>query len=521
MSIDPMAMANDPLGQLRRRGFAAWVAISWLAVALMTLTGALMGNGTQAPIFVVGCLINLIPTVMAVQGRYDKDARLSLGVPAAILPALLVFLLQGHAWQMDAHMYFFVSMAALIVVADWKPICLATVLTAIHHIVLERFAPGWVFAGSGNVGRVVFHAAAVILQFAVLAWMTNQLVRLFASQDAALTQSRVLAIEADGERRRAEEAMREATLAQRLAADERRARETQAAKVAAERRGELVTLAGEFDRSVTTVVKAIGAAISQVEQASVRLEDASGDATRDAVNVAASASQAATEIATVAAAIDLLSGSIRTVAETIDEQARVTAIASGQAEQTAQTIRALEDRATSIEGFLDDIQSIAKKTSLLALNANIEAARAGEAGRGFGVVAVEVKALSAETGKASERIRNLVAAIRDGVADTGRRLHDMNSAIGKLSATASSIAEAVVEHRIGTEEVNDGAVRITQQTSLIETEIGRAAKAIGAASSLSTQVRSGTGELAVSARALRASTDLFVSFLRSEEALSA
>ncbi|MBB4153975.1 methyl-accepting chemotaxis protein [Sphingomonas jinjuensis] len=521
MSAIPVAMAIDPLSQLRRRGFTAWVALSWLAIAVMAMIGALMGNGAETPIVVVGCLTNIVPTVMAVRGRYDQEARLSLGVPAAILPALLVYLLQGHAWQMDAHMYFFVAMAALIVVADWKPICLAATLTAIHHIALERLAPGWVFAGSGNLGRVAFHAGAVVLQCAVLSWMTTQLVRLFDSQDAALARSQSLAIEADGQRRRAEEAMHVATVAQRAASDERRAREAQAAKVAAERRGELVTLAREFDRSVTTVVKAIGNAIAQVEQASVCLEDASGDATRDAVAVAASASQAATEIATVAASIDLLSDSIRTVADTIDEQARVTAIASGQAEQTAQTIRALEDWATSIEGFLDDIQSIAKKTSLLALNANIEAARAGEAGRGFGVVAVEVKALSAETGRASERIRYLVNAIRDGVADTGQRLHDMNSAIGKLSATASSIAEAVVEHRIGTDEVNDGAARITRQTSLIETEIGRAAKAIGAASNLSTQVRNGTGELAVSARALRSSTDLFVSFLRSEEALSA
>lgn len=525
MSID-LSIAAKPLdgvNRLRQRGIRTWAIFGWVALALLLVASLTLGGTMFFPVLVIGALVNVPPTMMALRRRYDAEARMTLGVPAAVMPALLVFLLQGHPWQMDAHMFFFVASAALVMVADWKPILLATLLTALHHLALEWMAPQWVFTGSGNVGRVIFHAVAVLLQFGALSLVTTQLVRLFASHATALTQARASATLAEQERHRTEEAMAQARAAEERATRERQAREAQAARVAEERRGELITLAREFDRSVSSVVKVIGQAIDRLDEAAVRLEDASGEATRDAVNVAAGASQAASDIAHVAASIRSLSGSIRTVAATADEQTKVTAAATAEAERTVLTIQTLEDRAIQIEGFLDDIQQIAAKTTLLSLNATIEAARAGEAGRGFSVVAGEIKSLSAETGRASGRIRHLVAGIRDGVAETGQRLTGVNGAIGEVSAAATSIAEAIVEHRRSTEDVNNGAERVARQTSRIESEIGRAAAAIGSACDLSTQVRSSTSELASSAQALRQSTDLFVSFLREgdEETASA
>ncbi|MDP1026895.1 methyl-accepting chemotaxis protein [Sphingomonas sp. KR1UV-12] len=521
MKVVGAATSANTLDRLRRHGIQAWAVIGWISLALMLLVDLVLQGGVGTPLLIVGSLANAGPTYMALRGRFDAEARLGLGVPAAVMPALLVFLLQGHPWQMDAHMFFFVATAALIVVADWRPILLATVLTAIHHLGLEWLEPEWVFTGSGNLGRVLFHAVAVSLQFGALSLFTIQLVRLFRSQEEAFALASASAIKAEQECRRSEEAMEQARVAEQAATRERQAREAQAARIAVERRGELLLLANEFDRSVTSVVKVIGQAIGQLEGTAVRLEDVSADASRDAVNVAAGASQAAIDIAAVAGSIRTLSGSIRSVAGTVDEQTRVTAVASLEAEQTVLTVHTLEERAIKIEGFLDDIQQIATRTTLLSLNATIEAARAGEAGRGFAVVANEVKALSAETGRASERIRNLIAGIREGVAETAEKLGGVNQAIVEVSTAASSISNAIVEHRLRTDEVNNGAERIARQTSQIETEVGRAALAISAASSLSTKVRGSASELANSARELRSSTDLFVSFLQAEEALAA
>ena len=508
----------NPLDRLRRRGVQAWALLGWISLVALLIGNAVMAVGQGIPLLVVGGIVNLGPTVMALRGRYDVEARTLTGTLAAIIPALLVFLLKGHPWQMDAHMYFFVGMAALVMLADWRPIALATVLTAVHHLALQWWAPAFVFTGSGNLGRVIFHVVAVALQFGALTILTIQLERLFQSQDAALRRARDLADVAEDGQRRTEQAMLQARAAEAAAARERQHREEQAARTAIERRGELITLANEFDHSVTSVVKSIGQATERLEDAAVRLEDVTGGATQDAVEVASGAGRAASEIAQVASSIRDLSESIRTIAIAADQQSELTVMASQEAKRSVQTVAMLEDHAVQIEGFLDDIRDLASKTNLLALNATIEAARAGEAGRGFAVVAGEVKVLSADTKRASDRISTLIVGIREGVADTGEKLRSVNTAIGQVSVAASGIATAVGEQRSTAQQVDVGAARAVGTADDIGRRIDGVAEAAGAASSLSASVRGSASDLATSARDLRASTDLFVSFLQSDEA---
>ena len=93
----------------------------------------------------------------------------------------------------------------------------------------------------------------------------------------------------------------------------------------------------------------------------------------------------------------------------------------------------------------------------------------------------------------------------------------MNGAIGQVSAAASGIVVAISEQRSTAQDVDAGASRVVGTATDVGQRIGSVAKAAGTASSLSVAVRSSATDLAVSARDLRSSTDLFVSFLKGDE----
>ncbi|MES2339905.1 MAG: methyl-accepting chemotaxis protein [Pseudomonadota bacterium] len=510
------------LDRLRRRGVQAWAVIGWIGLAVLVVQHWLVGASTpMVPVIAIGLVANAVPTLMAVRGRCDTEARMVMGALASFLPAMLVLELGGHMWQMDAHMYFFVAMAGLVVLCDWRPIALATVLIALHHLVLQGVAPDWVFTGSGNLGRVLFHAVAVVLQCAVLVLVTIRLERLITAQDGAIDRAEELAAIANDERARAEQALAKAGAAEQDAARERAAREAAAARVAGERRGELVTLANEFERSVTSVVHAIGTATARLEQSADRLGDSTQDTNAAVGEVTTGAARAADEITQVTGAIRDLSESIRTIASAAAVQADLTGAASGSAQHSVRTIAHLERRASQIESLVDDIREIAGKTNLLALNATIEAARAGEAGRGFTVVAAEVKTLAADTTRASDTISGLLAGIRDGITESATTLRDVNDAIAQVAAAAGGIASAVGEHQATAGSLHDTADRAADSAAGIERRMAGVADAAGTAATLCSSLRGSASELGVTARELRASTESFVSFLRDGQAAAA
>ncbi|KQN25873.1 chemotaxis protein [Sphingomonas sp. Leaf33] len=519
---DTLAAVPATLDRVRAKGIRAWALTGWIALLALIIHDIASDTATPLPLLLaIGIVINVLPTVMALRHRHDAEARLVMGALAAVLPAVAVFQLQGHAWQMDAHMFFFVAMAALVVLGDWRPIAVATVLTALHHLVLAFLAPGWVFAGAGDLGRVMFHAVAVLLQFGVLAMVTVRLERLLGAQDRAIARARRLTTTARDERERAEQALGKAHEAEAVAASERTARAAASARAAGERRGELVTLANEFDHSVTSVVKAIGVATEQLEASAMRLGDSTRHTDAAVCEVTAGAARAADEITLVTGAIQDLSQSIRTIALAAADQSSLTTAASGEAESSVRTIAHLEHQADQIESLVDAIREIAGKTNLLALNATIEAARAGEAGRGFTVVAGEVKTLATDTARISDTISGLLAGIRVGVADSAATLRGVNDAIGQVACAAGGIATAVEDHRATANDVHVSADRAMRSANDIELRIGAVAEATGVASTLCASLRSSAAELSATARQLRTSTDLFVGFLDDDQGLAA
>jgi len=154
-----------------------------------------------------------------------------------------------------------------------------------------------------------------------------------------------------------------------------------------------------------------------------------------------------------------------------------------QVEKAADVIHALENDSVEIGSVLDVIRSIAEQTNLLALNAAIEAARAGEQGRGFAVVADEVRVLAQRTQTSTEEIQNMIEKLqngaqqavdamnqsrsqadvtRDTAAKAGEVLTSITSSVTHISDMNTLIASSAEEQNAVAEEINRSIVSISQ-----------------------------------------------------------
>ncbi len=125
--------------------------------------------------------------------------------------------------------------------------------------------------------------------------------------------------------------------------------------------------------------------------------------------------------------------------------------AVARANASRATIDALAKAANQIGDIVTVINNIASQTNLLALNATIEAARAGEAGRGFSVVASEVKTLATQTGKSTGQIGAKVAEIQATTREVVAALSNVAETINQLSDVTGSVSEAIEQQRHATE----------------------------------------------------------------------
>lgn len=195
------------------------------------------------------------------------------------------------------------------------------------------------------------------------------------------------------------------------------------------------------------------------------------EAAQNAATAAQAARDANHEAESGQRVVDTVSASIHSLADEV--------------ERAASAIQKLESDSESIGAILEVIRGIADQTNLLALNAAIEAARAGEQGRGFAVVADEVRTLAQRTQEATEEINDMIARLQEGSSNAvkvmaeGRRQADMSveqaakagtslaaitSAIGSISDMNQQIANAVEQQTRAADTISSSLNRIHRAT---------------------------------------------------------
>lgn len=278
----------------------------------------------------------------------------------------------------------------------------------------------------------------------------------------------------------------------------------------AEQQRMLAAMADQFERTVGDVVSGVAAASSQLKGTAGTMAGAAEESTRQTALVVRSMTEANSGANAAAAASDEFAMSIGEISRQAASSAELAREASGTAAQADATISALSTSAEEIGQIVDMIQSIARRTNLLALNASIEAARGGEAGRGFAVVASEVKELAAQTSQATEKVAGKIASIQDSTGASVTALRRIADQVGQLESTAISIASAVDQQSVAGQDLArsiDMAARATNAVSTHIEDVRELSLSTGAAAS---QVLASSTELEHQADELRSQVDQFL-----------
>jgi methyl-accepting chemotaxis protein len=258
-----------------------------------------------------------------------------------------------------------------------------------------------------------------------------------------------------------------------IEADTLRAEQKQAELRAEERRkADMGKVATEFETAVGGIIEAVSSAAKDLETAALTLTK-TAETTQQLSSIVASASgDASGNVQAVAAATEEMDASIAEIGHQVQKSRDIAGQAVVQAQTTDAQISELSTASNRIGDVVKFITAIAEQTNLLALNATIEAARAGEAGRGFAVVASEVKALATQTAKATGEISTQVSGMQAATQVSVAAIKEIGGTIGRVSEIATAIATAVEEQGSATREIARNVQNAAQGTAQVAANIG-------------------------------------------------
>jgi methyl-accepting chemotaxis protein len=298
-------------------------------------------------------------------------------------------------------------------------------------------------------------------------------------------------------------------ITEKLAAE----RERDSFRLAEERRAATDAAIESFRTRVENMLMTVGQSAGAMKSAAKSLLTTSDHTMQRAEGAVQGSNEASFNVETAAAAAEELSASIKEISRQLAQANVVVRSAAADAIATNDDIAALAQVAQRIGDVVKLIQDIAEQTNLLALNATIEAARAGEAGRGFAVVASEVKSLAVQTAKATGEITREITSVQGSTGDAVTAIRAITLRMQEINTHTSEVVGAIAQQEVATGEISHNVASAAAGSKGVVAALGDVAVGVKQTRSSVESVLAASEEVENATVTLRAEVERFLTIV--------